>query len=422
MVKFKNIRAIWKDTKTRSIALVLAFLLCFSSLSAISSNAYTVRINIDGLINKITTLSMNAHNILTQANVQLVAGDVVDASDFQPGVDGTQINVYKGYNVTIQDEDGKEIEAIGNNTVAETLENNNIKLSADDELNYCREDKVSEGMKIIIYRAFPIQLEVDGEKVPLNVAKGTVGEALAKAQIKIGTEDVVNVSLDEMVTTNTSITVTRTIYKDRTETVAIPFKTEIKQSPEMTAGKSKIETQGVEGSKTITYKDKYVGGKLVESVEVSSTVTKEPITQVKIVSTQKINATNTTGLVLANGVKTISTLQPPVDLELDGLTPTKYKKVITGTASAYSCGTHTATGKRVQPGYVAVNPKQIPYGSKLWIVSNDGKYVYGYASAEDTGGFVKWTGSRATVCDLYFTSEADCIKFGRRGVTIYVLE
>ena len=139
---------------------------------------------------------------------------------------------------------------------------------------------------------------------------------------------------------------------------------------------------------------------------------KEPVNQVKIVSTQKINATNTTGLVLANGVKTISTLQPPVDLELDGLTPTKYKKVITGTASAYSCGTHTATGKRVQPGYVAVNPKQIPYGSKLWIVSNDGKYVYGYASAEDTGGFVKWTSSKSTVCDLYFSSEADCIKFG----------
>ena len=151
MVKFKNIRVIWKDTKTRSIALVLAFLLCFSSLSALSSNAYTVRINIDGLINKITTLSMNAHNILTQANVQLVAGDVVDASDFQPGVDGTQINVYKGYNVTIQDEDGKEIKAIGNNTVAETLENNNIKLNADDELNYCREDKVSEGMKREIF-------------------------------------------------------------------------------------------------------------------------------------------------------------------------------------------------------------------------------------------------------------------------------
>ena len=122
----------------------------------------------------------------------------------------------------------------------------------------------------------------------------------------------------------------------------------------------------------------------------------------------------------SNGSKTVSELKPSKDFKLDknGI-PVKYKKKITGTASAYSCGTHTATGKRVKPGYIAVNPRQIPYGTKLFIRSSDGSYVYGYASAEDTGGFVKWGN---TVADLFFWSESACNQFGRRGIEIYVLD
>ena len=71
------------------------------------------------------------------------------------------------------------------------------------------------------------------------------------------------------------------------------------------------------------------------------------------------------------------------------------------------------------PGRVAVNPKQIPYGTKMYIVSSDGKYVYGYSVAADTGGFT-WNGS-GTLIDLYMYSYADCVNFGRRTVEVYIL-
>ncbi|MBQ2419946.1 MAG: 3D domain-containing protein, partial [Clostridia bacterium] len=93
----------------------------------------------------------------------------------------------------------------------------------------------------------------------------------------------------------------------------------------------------------------------------------------------------------------------------------------TGKASAYTYGdgNKTATGKGVRPGYVAVNPKIIPYGTKLFIRTPDGKYMYGYASAEDTGGFIYWSNPR--VVDLFFTSESACRTFGVRNIEIYVL-
>lgn len=116
----------------------------------------------------------------------------------------------------------------------------------------------------------------------------------------------------------------------------------------------------------------------------------------------------------------ISTLTPDIDIELDenGI-PVNYKKATRVQATAYTyTGNRCATGVKPQPGYIAVNPKVIPYGTKMYIVSADGKYVYGYAIAADTGGFIK---SRPTNVDLFLETQAACKYFGRRDIIIYFL-
>ena len=99
--------------------------------------------------------------------------------------------------------------------------------------------------------------------------------------------------------------------------------------------------------------------------------------------------------------------------------PTNYKSVINAKATAYCIpGGITSTGKRAQTGYIAVDPKEIPYGTEMYIVSADGQYVYGYCIAADTGSYiydVDWT------VDLYMNSEAQCRTWGRRDIIIYVL-
>ncbi len=116
----------------------------------------------------------------------------------------------------------------------------------------------------------------------------------------------------------------------------------------------------------------------------------------------------------------ISQLQMPEGLSFDeNGVPTDYLYYIDGKATAYHGGTKTATGSYVRQGVVAVDPREIPYGTEMWIVSSDGKYVYGFARAEDTGGFIEWENG-ATV-DLYMNSYSDCVNWGFRGVRIYVL-
>ena len=76
----------------------------------------------------------------------------------------------------------------------------------------------------------------------------------------------------------------------------------------------------------------------------------------------------------------------------------------------------TATGTVVHWGTVAVDPRYIPYGTRMFIMASDGSYVYGIATAEDCGGDIK--GDRM---DLYMPTYEQCMEFGRRRCTLYFL-
>lgn len=106
-------------------------------------------------------------------------------------------------------------------------------------------------------------------------------------------------------------------------------------------------------------------------------------------------------------------------LDANGI-PTSYRYCITGKATAYYSGYITSTGTRPMQGTVAVDPREIPYGTRMYITSADGSIVYGYAVAEDTGGFIYW--EHGATVDLYMHSYDDCCVWGWRDANIYILD
>ena len=420
MDTIKKIGTVLAKSKAKLIMIVVIAVLCSATIYAAAANSDTVTLEIDGKTTQVITMRDTAEEILAQVGVEIGENDIVDLSGFENG--GSVIKVYKAYSFTVIDNGGEPVECIGNGTVGLALLQNSFTIDEGDELNCSLDDSISAHPEIVISRAFNVKILADGETFDVKIAGGSVSDALDKAVITIDDDDIISKPLDTALEADMLIKITRVEFKTRSETVEADYKTIKKTSASMYTDQAKIETKGVKGQKTITYEDKYVDGVLVESAAISSVVDQEPVNEVKIVGTKKrVGAVAGGGYVLPNGKKTISTLTPPSSLQFDGNVPVSYKRKIVGTASAYACGTHTATGKRVRPGYIAVDPKEIPYGTKMGIVSNDGKYVYGYASAEDTGGFIKWTGSRETLCDLYFPSESSMYAFGRRSVTIYIL-
>lgn len=266
-----------------------------------------------------------------------------------------------------------------------------------------------------VYTGTPLQMHsvtvvADGKSVVLCLEAGkTVKEAVMAAGVQLGAEDYFTVPGERFVQDGLTVTIVRVAYTEYTKTYKIAYTTEVKYTSTLRQGTSKVEQAGVAGVKAVTYRDRTENGKAISTVQVKSVVTKQPVKKIILKGTK-------VGKIVS---------EAPFDVPLDSAgQPLNYSKKLTGKATAYTSdrgdsGLYTSCGYRTNVGIVAVNPKVIPYGTKLWIVSADGKYVYGYAIAGDTGGGVR---SGKLLVDLYFNTYGECLQFGRRTMNVYFLK
>ena len=283
-----------------------------------------------------------------------------------------------------------------------------------------------------ITRNSEVTVCADGKEQVFVLGPSIVADALDKAGVIVGEDDVVNLSLTAYVCEGLKINVDRVSYNTITKTEELTHK----EYSELAKSDENLDDAAVKagqtGVVTYVYKNKLVNGKLekselidqkLEKVTTAQSTTKATTKTTRPTSSQiKAKSGSSSVVYEASGkaVSCISTLKPTNTIKLDANgAPTSYSKKITGEATAYYQGSKTSTGVKPKPGYVAVDPREIPYGTKLYIRSSDGKYNYGYAIAADTGGFIY---NSDTVVDLYFYSSSDCYNFGRRNVEIYVLD
>lgn len=89
--------------------------------------------------------------------------------------------------------------------------------------------------------------------------------------------------------------------------------------------------------------------------------------------------------------------------------PPKSGTKMSVSATCYILRGTTASGLPTGPGVVAVDPTVIPLGTKLYIPG------YGKGIAADTGSAIK-----GQTIDLWYSTYAQCAKWGRRTVTITI--
>ncbi|MDD4715067.1 MAG: G5 domain-containing protein [Oscillospiraceae bacterium] len=258
-------------------------------------------------------------------------------------------------------------------------------------------DESSETPSIKIVRSQMVTIQCDGASINVLAYDETVGEILSRAGISLGKYDELSVSPTDQVTDGMVIKVTRKIITYKTVTEELPYKTIKKDSVYLYTGDKKVITQGVSGIRTDTYEITTSDGKEVSRALVDSKVTTQPVSKVVAYGTKAKSKS-----VAAASGKNLS-----------------YSKVITCVATAYTTQNQsckiTATGTTARVGAIAVDPKVIPYGTKMYIVTSDGSIIYGVATAEDCGAF---SGKRI---DLFYNTRSECVNFGRRTCNVYIL-
>ena len=271
-------------------------------------------------------------------------------------------------------------------TVGDFLEKEGIVLKNKDLVSPSLDKEIDKDMKIVISSPKSYHIK-DGDKTLIAEASGyTVADVLDNLDIKLNKLDRVSLPLDEIAKEGMEIRIDRVVVENLENKIEIPFETESRENKDMFEGEKKVIIKGEVGQKTESLKNTYVNGVLETTEVLKSEITKDPVKEVVEVGTKK-------GTVAPNGKNA--------------------KRVIVMQATAYdpTAGSKTAMGTRARVGAVAVDPKVIPLGSKLYIESMDGFASYGYATAEDTGGAIK--GNRI---DLFYNSNAEANRFGRRNV------
>ena len=264
-------------------------------------------------------------------------------------------------------------------TVEGFLEENDIEFSEGDYVSQPLTAYISDGMKIKIDHATDFKITADGKTRKYRTLANTVSEALKDNNIKVGKDDIVEPGMDELLTKNMKIVIKRVKIKEETKEEKIEFKTVTKDDSSLDEGTTKVVTEGVEGKAKVTYKVTYVDG--VESSR--SEISRETLTAA-------------VDKVVANGTR----------INFDGQS---YSRKLVVKAYAYTGGGTTAMGTRARVGEIAVDPGVIPLGSEVYIEG------VGARRAEDTGGNIV-----GNTIDIYMDTNAECISWGARYVTIYI--
>ena len=273
-------------------------------------------------------------------------------------------------------------------SVESFLENHEIDYTdGQDLIDVKMDDAITDDMIIHITKEFSIEVTADGETVSFRTLPATVGEVLNDLEITLDENDLVEPALDSQLVEGDHIVVKRVTKMTVTEEEEIGYKVVYQADSSITIGDVQVTQKGRKGLEEKTYEITYIDGKESEKTLIKSKTKKEKRNKVISYGT-KISFGKPAGL--------------------------KYERKITGVraVSYYFSGNPVGSyGLPCEFGTVAVDPNLIPLGSLLYIEG------YGYAIANDVGSAIK-----GKVVDLYMEKYEQCLLWGARWTTVYVID
>lgn len=367
----------------RAIAIAVMSTLCFSAAIGVANLTQTV------------TVSDITVNVAEEAN-EKETDNTIEASYTEASVSESMLNAFKVNSTDV----------ITESSIVMTVKENDKGALAEAKQESDEEIRIEEWCSITV--------DLRGKKMTKDVPAGTVADALAYLAIELTEYDQMDADKDQKLEDGMEITINRVVIQDSEKTETIDYQIINKDTDSLYEGETAVETYGEEGERKIVYRTTWINGKFAERKEISNEVIKEAVDKVVL-----------NGTAVKEEEPEVDYSNVSVDSSLNTITDqygnvVEYTQCITGSSTAYTApyGALTATGRMARYGVVAVDPDIIPYGSILYIVTDDG-FVYGYAVAGDTGGFI-YNGTN-TIVDLYFNTYDDCCWYGRRGINVYVL-
>lgn len=313
-------------------------------------------------------------------------------------VEGMQIDLMLAHNVVVV-VDGEIEEYITTaNTVGEFFEEKNFSLSRFDNVSHSNIQLINKDLQIDIEKAFSVIVKDGGEEVEVMTTGGTVEEVLAENDLSHNEIDKIEPALQTAVEKDTVISIVRVEEAVEVVEEVVPFQTEEKQDSSLKKGTSKVLQEGKEGAVVRTYDVVLENGEEVERELVEEEITEESVTKVVAIGTK----------VVQQAAAKNKSVEPAVPGQTYTMEATAYSPYCKGCSGTSAAGVNLRVDP--MPRVIAVDPRVIPLGSKVWVEG------YGEAIAADTGGAIK--GHRVDV----LLPKGQTSNWGRKQVKVKVLD
>lgn len=265
---------------------------------------------------------------------------------------------------------------------------------------------------ITVQRVRNITIEYHGQTTKATSFGETAGELLLRLNLDVSGEDVVSHGMDEETYDGMVLRIDRIVTVSETFASTLSHEVCYCSDASLPEGVEEVLVEGVDGELLCTAEVTYINGEEASRTVTGETVTRAPVTEIIGVGSGKPPTVGNPDAapMISDGYITLPTGEVLPYTDTATIRATAYTHTDKG------CDMITSTGTVVRRGTVAVDPRYIPYGTRMFIAASDGSYIYGIAVAEDCGGDIK--GDRM---DLYLPTYEECIQFGRRVCTIYYL-
>lgn len=344
------------------------------------------------------------------------------------------VYIYRGKEVVLKVDGDKTNTVSYSKTVEELLQKEEIDLQEGAYINLPLDTQIEDKLNIIIINPKTYNI-IDNEK-PSEVKSiyDLTGRVLADKEIELGDLDYTVPALGEKLEQDATIEIFRVKEEVVVAKSDIVFERKRVETNDLYKGEEKIKQKGSSGELATHTKETYINGKLEKSEVVKEEVTKEKKDHIVLVGTKKkpepkpvVKAQPKVKSANRSAVSRKTTSKAPVKQAAKA--PSRANsgrtgKTIVMEATAYdlsyqSTGKRpgdrgygiTASGMKAGPGVVAVDPRVIPLGTRLYIEG------YGNAIAGDTGGAIK-----GNIIDVFFHSRSEVRNWGRRKVKVTILK
>jgi uncharacterized protein YabE (DUF348 family) len=270
----------------KSVLFALVLLGLVGGSAAYVAAQKSVTLTVDGQARQVSTYASTVGDVLEEEGLQTQAHDVVLPDAASPVADGDTVVLNRARPLTLTVDGVQSVVHVTALSVDEALAQLGYR-AEDLVVSASRSERLPlDGMELSITTPKPVTLVADGQERVVTTTAATAGDLLAEQGIALGATDRTSMYPDQALLAHMRLQVFRVQVSEVAVPTPIDHRTVQTQDPDALEGDETVTQEGVDGEQVTTYRVTVTDGVETGREQLATTVTRQPVDELVTVGTK----------------------------------------------------------------------------------------------------------------------------------------